>query len=99
MAMAWEPDCAVATSSAHRDLVSESPKPGTFVGWVMYLSARRGTVPPLPGPVRIEPIEDKGTLIVLTPERFTAANPEHVALAERVGELLARAGLMQPVTP
>ena len=42
---------------------------------------------------------DKGTLIVLTPERFTAADPEHVALAERVGGLLDRAGLMKPVQP
>jgi hypothetical protein len=44
--------------------------------------------------VRIEPVEDKGTLIILTPERFTASNPEHVALAERVRELLDRAGLL-----
>jgi len=65
----------------------------------MYLSARRGTVPPLPSPVSIELVEDKGTLIILTPERFTAANPEHVALAERVGEVLDRAGLLKPVQP
>ncbi|WP_347402695.1 Imm52 family immunity protein [Corallococcus sp. NCSPR001] len=45
--------------------------------------------------MRIEPVEDKGTLIILTPERFTVANPEHVALARRVRELLARAGLMR----
>ena len=97
MAIAWEPDCAVATSSAHRNLVSAIPKPGTFVAWIMYLSARRGTVPPLPAPVRIEPVEDRGVLIVLTPERFTASNPEHVALADRVWELLDRAGLLKPV--
>ena len=62
------------------------------MGWVTYLSRRLGRVPPLPAPVRIEPVEDKGTLIILTPERFTASNPEHVALAERVRELLDRAG-------
>jgi hypothetical protein len=49
--------------------------------------------------VRIERVEDKGTLIILTPERFTAANPEHVALARRVRELLSRAGLLRPMTP
>ncbi|RKH08258.1 hypothetical protein D7V97_20045 [Corallococcus sp. CA053C] len=97
MAVAWEPDWAIATSTAHRDLTTDNPKPGTFVGWVMYLARHRGTVPPLPAPVRIEPVEDKGTLIILTPERFTAGNPDHVALAERVRELLARAGLMAPV--
>jgi hypothetical protein len=65
----------------------------------MYLSARRGPVPPLPAPVRMEPVEDKGTLIVLTPERFTEANPEHVALAGRVSEMLDQAGLLKPVQP
>ncbi|RKH13361.1 hypothetical protein D7X74_21980 [Corallococcus sp. CA047B] len=99
MAIAWEPEWAIATSPAHRNLVTDSPKPGTFVGWVMYLARARGTVPPLPAPVRIEPVEDRGTLIILTPERFTVGNPEHLALAERVRGLLANAGLMTPLAP
>ncbi|MGE6758680.1 immunity 52 family protein [Corallococcus interemptor] len=99
MALAWDPDWCVSTSWDHRELLSDEGRTGTFVGWVTYLSRRRGSVPPLPAPVRIEPVEAKGTLIVLTPERFTVVNPEHVALARRVRELLARAGLMQPVTP
>ncbi|RKH25166.1 hypothetical protein D7V77_18650 [Corallococcus sp. CA041A] len=45
--------------------------------------------------MRIEPVEDRGSLIILTPERFTVANPEHVALARQVRELLAQAGLMR----
>ncbi|NVJ28612.1 immunity 52 family protein [Myxococcus sp. AM011] len=45
----------------------------------------------------MELVEDKGTLVILTPERFTASNPEHVALAERVRELLDRAGLLKPL--
>ena len=98
-ALAWDADWGVATSMAHRDKVSEFAVPGTFVGWLMYLSARRGAVPPLPAPVRMEPVEDKGTLIMLTPERFTAANPEHVSLAEHVSGLLDRAGLLKPVQP
>nr|WP_255443049.1 immunity 52 family protein [Corallococcus sp. Z5C101001] len=99
MAVAWEPDWAIATSAAHRDLMTDNPKPGTFVGWVMYLARHRGTVPPLPAPVRVEAVEDKGTLIVLTPERFTVSNPEHVALAERVRELLNGAELLKPLQP
>jgi len=97
MAVAWEPDWAIATSSDHRELVSKTGEIGTFVGWVMYLSRRRGTVPPLPAPVHIERVEDKGTLIVLTPERFTVSNPDHVTLAGRVHELLDRAKLLGPV--
>ncbi|RKH52606.1 immunity 52 family protein [Corallococcus llansteffanensis] len=99
MALAWDPEWAVAMSHAHRDLEDEKGKADIWLGWMTYLSRQRGTVPPLPAPVRIEPVEDKGSLIILTPERFTAANPEHIALARRVRELLARAGLMQPATP
>ncbi|QRN96862.1 immunity 52 family protein [Archangium violaceum] len=100
MALAWEPEWGSATSNAHRQMaVKGFPHPGTFVGWVMYFSRLRGTVPPLPAPVRIEPVEDKGTLVILTPERFTASNPEHVALAARVHELLDRAGLLRPLQP
>jgi hypothetical protein len=99
MALAWEPDWGVATSHAHRDNVSKEADAGTFVGWVMYFSRQRGAVPPLPAPVRVEPVEDKGTLVVLTPERFTVENPEHVALAAHVHELLDRAGLLHPLRP
>ncbi|WNG50252.1 hypothetical protein F0U60_43565 [Archangium minus] len=97
MAMAWDPDDAIATSDSHRELVSKKGEVGPLVGWVTYLSRRRGTVPPLPAPVHSERVEDKGTLLVLTPERFTASNPEHIALAERVRELLERAGLLGPL--
>ncbi|AFE03764.1 hypothetical protein COCOR_00886 [Corallococcus coralloides DSM 2259] len=95
MALAMDPDWAVAMSQAYRGMDDED-RGGPWVGWVTYFSKQRGTVPPLPAPVRIEPVEDKGTLIVLTPERFTVANPEHVALARRVRELLTRAGLIKP---
>ncbi len=97
MAVAWEPDWAVATSCDHRDLLSEDGDTRDDVGWVMYVSRQRGRVPPLPAPVRIEPVEDLGTLVVLTPERLTANNPAHVELGRRVRELLDRAGLTQPV--
>ena len=99
MALAWDPEWGMATSDAHRDCVTEKATAGTFVGWVMYFSRLRGRVPPLPAPVRIEPVEDKGTLVTLTPERFAASNPEHVALAARVHELLDRAGLLRPLQP
>jgi len=100
MVQAWEPDWAVATSSKHRDLLSEKDKAGPLVGWVTYLSRQRGVVPPLPAPVRIERVEDKGTLVILTPDRLTADNPEHLELARRVGELMSRAGVRLPsITP
>jgi hypothetical protein len=93
IATAWDPDWGVGISDAHWDII-KAKCPDVRVGWVTYLSRRLGRVPPLPAPVRIEPVEDKGTLVIVTPERFTASNPEHVALAERVRELLDRAGLL-----
>jgi hypothetical protein len=95
MANSWEPDWGVAMSHKHRDMVSSrAANDARRVAWVTYFARHLGTVPPLPAPVRIEPVEDKGTLIILTPERFTADNPDHLELAERVRELLGRAGLL-----
>jgi len=99
MVLAWEPDSALATSTMHRDAVTPEDDTEAFVGWIMYFPHSRGAVPPLPSPVRVEPVEDKGTLIVLTPERLTAENPEHVELGQHVHELLNRAGLLLPVVP
>ncbi|WP_408888224.1 immunity 52 family protein [Myxococcus faecalis] len=97
MVRPWEPDWAFATSDSYAAAHQEADSAPFSLGWVTYLSNHLGRVPPLPAPVRIEPVEDKGTLIVLTPERFTASNPDHVALAERVRELLDRAGLLKPL--
>lgn len=97
MALAWDPEWAFATSTAYERQYREPDSSPFSLGWITYLSRHIGTVPPLPAPVCIEPVEDRGTLIILTPERFTVANPEHVALAKRVRELLEQAGLMKPV--
>jgi len=94
IATAWDPDWGEALSTAHRDLVKDKSS-DVLVGWVTYLSRKRGRVPPLPAPVRIEPVGELGTLVILTPERFTASNPEHLELAERVRERLDLAGLLQ----
>ena len=100
MAVAWEPEWGVALSHELRDrVVPESSKTGTFVGWLTYFSHRRGPLPPLPPPVRVEPVEDKGTLVILTPERLTATNPAHVALVRDVSERLAQASLLTPLKP
>ncbi|WP_240357144.1 immunity 52 family protein [Myxococcus eversor] len=98
MALAWEPDWAIAMSHAYR--ATEDERDGQAndrPGWISYFARHRGTVPPLPAPVRIEHVGDQGTLIILTPERFTYENAEHVALARRVHELLVKAGLMEPI--
>lgn len=99
MALAWEPDWAVAMSETYREMDDRQGKADIWLGWVTYLSQRQGKVPPLPAPVRIEPVGDQGTLIVLTPERFTVSNQRHLALAKQVRGLLNRAGSLTPVQP
>jgi hypothetical protein len=98
MATAWDPDFAMASSSEMVDLVE---KDGFEVrmGWLTYLSRRLGSLPPLPAPVRIEPVGTLGWLLVLSPEPMTASNPEHVAFTARVRELLDRAGLIERPPP
>ena len=98
MATAWDPDFAMVGSSQMVDLVE---KDGFEVrmGWLTYLSRRLGRLPPLPAPVRIEPVGTLGWLLTLSPEPMTAGNPEHVALIARVRELLDRAGLIERPRP
>jgi hypothetical protein len=97
MILAWEPDWAIAASDDFRDCLSQQGPVGTFVGWLTYFSRQRGEVPPLPEPVRVEPIEDKGTLVILGPERLSATNPEHVALGHRVQQVLEERGLLKRI--
>lgn len=99
MVLAWEPDNGVATSDGHRDHIAPGKQPDVLVGWVTYLSRRRGQVPPLPEPVRVEPVGELGSLIVLTPERLIGSNPAHVELAEQVRQRLEQAGLLGPTLP
>ncbi|NOK14595.1 Imm52 family immunity protein, partial [Corallococcus exercitus] len=47
MALAWEPEFALAASNQHRELVAV-PMIENYIGWVTYLADFRGPVPPLP---------------------------------------------------
>ncbi|KFA88587.1 Imm52 family immunity protein [Archangium violaceum] len=98
MSTAWDPDFAMASST---EMVRLMEKDGfeVRVGWLTYLSRRLGKLPPLPAPVRIEPVGKLGWLLVLSPEPMTASNPEHVAFTARIRELLDRAGLIERPEP
>ncbi|WP_342745417.1 Imm52 family immunity protein [Cystobacter ferrugineus] len=72
MATAWDPDFAMASSTEMVRLI-EKRKTEVRVGWLTYLSRRLGTVPPLPAPVRIEPVGSLGWLLVLSPEPMTTS--------------------------
>jgi hypothetical protein len=94
LVVAWEPDDGGVFSRSYQDLRDE-PVEQPNTGWLMYLSRRRGEVPPLPAPVLVEQVEDKGTLVILTPERFTVDNPAHLSLADQVRASLDRAGVLK----
>ncbi|QRN99298.1 immunity 52 family protein [Archangium violaceum] len=95
IAVAWEPEWAVATADGLWDELSGGSRLGCFVGWMTYFSRERGEVPALPAPVCVERVGDKGTLVTLIPERLTSSNPEHVALAWRTQKLLEDRGLFR----
>jgi hypothetical protein len=97
LVLAWEPDWAVATPRGFRDSLSETGLPGTFVGWLTYYSRQWGEVPTLPEPVQVEPVEDKGSLVILTPERLDEANARHMLLGRRVQRILEGRGLLSRV--
>lgn len=97
MVLAWEPDWGVVTSAGLRDSLSQKAHAGTFLGWMTYFSHSRGAVPSQPSPVSTEPLENKGTLLRITPERLTVSNPEHLALGRRVQDALLTRGLLEPV--
>jgi hypothetical protein len=98
VATAWDPDFAMVSSTEMVRLIQKR-KREVRVGWLTYLSRRLGTLPPLPAPVRIEPVGALGWLLVLSPEPMTASNPGHVAFTTRVRELLDRAGLIERPEP
>jgi hypothetical protein len=98
LVLAWKPEWAVVTSPVFRDSLSEDGRAGTFVGGMTYFSQGRGEVPVLPRPVGVEPVEDKGMLVLLDPEHLaTSSSRKHVTLGRRVQDVLQGEGLLKPV--
>lgn len=97
MVLAWEPDSGIVSSyEFHTHLRAEKGRRGS-VGWLTYLSHHRGEVPPLPEAAHVESIEDKGTLVILTPERLSAANAGQISLGRRIQDVLDTRDLLKPV--
>jgi hypothetical protein len=67
-----------------------------LVSWLLYLSARYGTPPPLPLPSSVELCAGGGHLIAVVSEWLDPADGDHVAARDRVHETLGHAGLLPP---
>lgn len=99
MVEAFAPDFGNASPYIGWEEVNGYPLKERPIGWIMYFSREWATVPPLPAPVRIDRFEDKGTFIILTPERLDISNPAHIELGRTVKKLLSKAGLLDWRTP
>src|SRR4051812_199642 len=94
---AWEPQTGIVISSRHDEAAFAHAKFEYRIGWINFFSHKLGALPPLPSPVRTELVENKGSLVILTPERWSTSNPEHVALSLRVSKELKDAGVLRPL--
>jgi len=97
MVTAFAPQIGKTFYGSFYDVVSTVPthlRTELDVDWMMYFSRAWGTVPPLPAPVRIEPVGNVGTLVILSPSGVSASNPEDVQLGRQVQALLRKAGLL-----
>ena len=95
MVDAWDPDDGLVGSHQYGDLRSDYAYGSPGIGWLIYISHRLGTVPPLLAPSTITRLGNKGSLITVTPDLFTASNHAHVEAADRVAAALKRAGLLK----
>jgi len=97
LAIAWEPQMGIVMSHRHREAAFKDAEFEHRIGWVNYFARSLGPLPPLPDPVRVEPVDDIGSLVILTPERFATSNPAHVALSLQVSATLKDAGVLKPL--
>ncbi len=95
--LAWDPDWGVVASRFYENNVPFPPGNSPRMGWIVYLSQHRGTIPVLPSPVRIISVGSQGNILILTDERFTGGNSEHVRTASQVAKILNKAGLLAPL--
>ena len=97
---AWNPDYGLATSidfqlerqpqrRARPDRMPEA-------GWLTYLPARRGPIPPLAPPAWTVPLGTLGSIVVASPERISVERPETIAAVDAVDAQLTAAGLLEP---
>ena len=89
----WEPDWAsVIPRSQTQPANFDARVP--FVGWLTYLSHRRGRIPELPSHFESNIIPSHGTVILLTKEEFAVDTSLHIERARQLTRLLERAGLL-----
>jgi len=99
LAESWEPDWGSVRQRDLRDHGWIRPDYDGFsptAGWLTYLSAQRGEIPPLPAKFQATPVKSLGSIIVATEEDFDPESEGHVQAIDELNRLLANAGLLSP---
>ena len=95
----WDPDWA-HISTGKLDLAVHPEYVGQPVGWLTFISARYGRLPPLPPECEVIRVDELGNLIYIKSiDRPTVSNERHVQAIRNVSEILRKTGMLAPVPP
>ena len=90
----FAPTWAGVTTGKHRDMLGVMGGV-PFMSWLLFVQRPIRDFPKLPPGVELQIVKDKGTLVILTKDRFSVDNPAHVACAADVQERLKVAGILK----
>ena len=97
VAECWEPEWAVVTTHGLLESFKKSPQGAPDPGWLIFICKRRGNVCELPEPSRKKVLDDLGTIVVVTDERFDTKRKEHIKAVKKVYRVLKKANLLEPI--
>jgi hypothetical protein len=84
----WHPDKGIISSEGFRDLTYAQKKTIAAIGWLTYITDKT-LIAAVPSDVRTINLSD-GVLIVTSEELSSADNPQHVAQATRLRDILQK---------
>lgn len=93
----WQPDHGALAPSKYWQLAPKMPRWTPRIGWMTYLRIRPDDLAFLSPDYIVRPMGEAGCLIIVTEERFTVSNPEHVEKANGLVQLLQARNLLKPV--
>lgn len=99
LVQSWEPDWGSVRQMHPMHYGRLYPEYDGFdptAGWLTYLSAQRGAIPPLPATFQVTPVESLGNIVVATQEYFDPENEGHIEAIDELNRLLANAELLSP---
>lgn len=93
--LAWNPAWAVVRSSLDREISKQGLPPRR--GWLLYIAQPWEKLPMLASSSEVVSCGPNGSIIIATQERFTAANQQHIEMAQQAITALDQAGLLTTI--